>query len=204
MKRNVPVLLLLASTLFLAAPALAKPKAPTEPGRYTEWAEEIDEIAILQRFDLGDYQTIVVTDLDGSQAELPEQADNSYPAAKEIAGNATAPFVEGLREALSGGPRIETGPDPGRAAGTLVVRGEVLTIDPGSRAARYWAGFGAGAARVQVRIEYVDAASGKVLVRFTQERRSGVGVGGGSYDKLLARNLRKIGEDAALVFTQFR
>jgi hypothetical protein len=68
-------------------------------------------------------------------------------------------------------------------------------MDPGSRAARYWAGFGAGAARTKVEGELVDAASGRVLLRFTQERRSGVGMAGGGYASLLRRNLEAIGED---------
>ena len=75
--------------------------------------------------------------------------------------------------------------------------------DPGSRAARYWAGFGAGAARTKLEGELVDAASGRVLLRFTQERRSGVGLGGGSYVNLLNRNLRAIGEDLGAGLQQF-
>jgi uncharacterized protein DUF4410 len=76
-------------------------------------------------------------------------------------------------------------------------------MDPGSRAARYWAGFGAGAARTKLVGEVADAASGKVLLRFTQERRSGVGMGGGNYIELMNRNLVTIGEDVAGVLKAF-
>ena len=40
-------------------------------------------------------------------------------------------------------------------------------------------------------------------LRFTQERRSGVGLGGGSYVNLLNRNLRAIGEDLGAGLQQF-
>ena len=59
------------------------------------------------------------------------------------------------------------------AAKTLIVRGSVLDLDPGSRGGRYFGGFGAGAASTKVRLELVDAASGEVLARITQSRRSG-------------------------------
>lgn len=91
----------------------------------------------------------------------------------------------------------------GKSAGTLIVRAKVLNMDPGSRAARYWAGFGAGAARAELSGEVVDAATGKVLLRFQQERRSGVGVAGGDYVNLMNRNLRAIGEDVALILSAF-
>ena len=46
-------------------------------------------------------------------------------------------------------------------------------------------------------------ATGKVLLKIDQERRSGVGAMGGDYVELMQRNLRAIGEDMALVFSKF-
>jgi len=76
-------------------------------------------------------------------------------------------------------------------------------MDPGSRAARYWAGMGAGAARTGISGEVVDGASGKVPLHFNQERRSGFGVGGGDYVKLMQRTLRQLGGDVALILNAF-
>ena len=92
----------------------------------------------------------------------------------------------------------------GSGADTLVIRGKVLEIDPGSKAARYWAGFGAGAAKARVSGEIVDAKSGQVMARFTQERRSGVGMMGGDYQKLIQGNLKAIGEDVANILKAFQ
>ena len=51
--------------------------------------------------------------------------------------------------------------------------------------------------------EIVDAQSGAVLARFTQERRSGVGIAGGDYQELLQRDLNAIGEDVAGILKAF-
>ncbi|MBV9493254.1 MAG: DUF4410 domain-containing protein, partial [Acidobacteria bacterium] len=85
----------------------------------------------------------------------------------------------------------------------LIIRGKVTEMDPGSRAARYWAGFGAGAARSEIEGEVIDAATGETLLRFTQQRRSGVGVYGGNYQDLMKRNLNTIGEDVGAMLRVF-
>jgi len=51
--------------------------------------------------------------------------------------------------------------------------------------------------------ELIDAATGSTLLRFRQERRSGFGVAGGDYVKLMNKNLRTIGKDVAGIFKAF-
>lgn len=186
---------------LLALPAAAKKKpVPTEPGKYTDWRDEIDELEIVQTFDLSSYSKVVVEPFDTSETPLPEKDDNTYEPVQQILKDPAAAFTAGLDEALD--VPVSKGPAEGEK-GALVVRAKVMVMDPGSRAARYWGGFGAGAARTQLSGELVDAATGTVLARFTQERRSGVGVAGGDYVNLMNRNLRKIGEDVALILDAF-
>jgi hypothetical protein len=86
--------------------------------------------------------------------------------------------------------------DEAASAGSLVVEGKFVTIDPGSRAKRYIAGFGAGKSSVKVTGTIKDP-SGRVLATFTQRRIGTMGMGGGdSLGKLMADS-RKIGEDIA-------
>ena len=68
-----------------------------------------------------------------------------------------------------------------------------------------WVGYGAGAARTAITGEIVDAATGAVLVRFTQERRSGMERfgKGSSYEEIMARNVRTIGQDVAKILEEF-
>jgi hypothetical protein len=80
--------------------------------------------------------------------------------------------------------------------GTLVVEGRFLRIDPGSRAKRYLASFGAGKSTVQVTGTVKDA-SGNVVAEFTHMRHSGIGIGGGDYVKFLSDDTRDVGHDIA-------
>ncbi|HYG62539.1 MAG TPA: DUF4410 domain-containing protein [Thermoanaerobaculia bacterium] len=206
--RSLPLFALALLIASLPAAAAKEKKALTAPGTYIDWQDEIDDLEIIESFKLADYSRVVVEPFDTSNTPLPEEADNAYQPVRKVLADATSPFVTSLREELKGKVEVAEG-EKGSAASigaeekTLVVRGRVTTMDPGSRAARYWAGFGAGAARTGIAAEVVDGATGKVLLRFQQERRSGVGAAGGSYENLLERNLRKIGEDAALILGAF-
>ena len=92
-----------------------------------------------------------------------------------------------------------------KSAKTLVVRGTVLDLDPGTRAGRYFGGFGAGAASTKVTVEIVDAATGEVLARVTQARRS-AGTWkpvGGSDLEVMRDAIHATGKDVAHVLDAF-
>jgi hypothetical protein len=187
------VLLLLVAT----AAEAKKRQAPTEPGSYRDWNGEIDRLEVVEHFAFADYDRLLVGDFDTADTPLPERDDNTFEPVQKVLADVASPLVEALRNNLPDTGVEAAGGGATKQAGALLLRGKVLEMDPGSRAARYWGGFGAGAARTKLQGEVVDAASGKVLLRFTQERRSGVGVGGGGYVSLLQRNLRTIGRDLA-------
>lgn len=201
MKVRTILVCLLAFSVMAAGPVLAKKKkkgAVTEPGAYPDWQDHIDLLEVIQKFKLAEFKNIYVEDLDSSKTELPEKDDNTYQPVQEVLSDPETPFMEGLRNELSG-LKVEAGP----GEDGLVVRGTIVKLNPGSRAARYWGGFGAGAAEVRLKLEVKNGKTGEVLLRVNQERRSGFGVGGGSYTKLLNRSLREIGEDLALVLNAF-
>jgi hypothetical protein len=87
---------------------------------------------------------------------------------------------------------------PGEAVpdGALVVEGGFAELDPGSRAKRYFAGFGAGKSSVKVNGTVKDS-SGRLLARFEQRRIGAMGVGGGDSLGKLMSDSRSIGEDIA-------
>ena len=193
---------LLMAALVVAAPVYARGKkaASTEPGKYKAWGPDIDEIEIVKKFSFADYKHIVVKPLDTDDTPLPQKDDNTYEPVKKVLASVTEGYVQGLRGEVAPDVSID---DSAKGGDTLLIRGKVIEMDPGSKAARYWAGFGAGAARAKLEIEIVDAKSKDVLVRFTQERRSGVGVMGGGYQELMQRNLNQIGEDTAKLLKLF-
>lgn len=77
----------------------------------------------------------------------------------------------------------------------VVVRGRVTRLDGGSRALRYFVGFGAGRARF--------AAAGQVdqdgtrVASFAEERGAAVGIFGGSSSGMLQDCVRTLGRDIA-------
>ncbi|MEP7012262.1 MAG: DUF4410 domain-containing protein [Acidobacteriota bacterium] len=199
-------LLITAALLLATAPVSARTKkSPTEPGTYRDWKDEIDRVEILEPFRLADYDLVVVEPLDGSKTDLPDSDDNAFAPVNSALSHATSPYVAGLDERI--GQRIEVVEasrdeiDPGKRK--LILRGKVEKMDPGSQAARYWVGFGAGAAKTEISGELFDPESGKVLVKFDQERRSAVGEFGGDYEELMDRNLEQIGGDVAFLLAAF-
>ncbi len=194
--------------LLAATTVWAREKdAPTAPGSYEDWNEDLDRVEIAETFRLSDYSSLTVGPFDTAATPLPEKDDNTYEPVQRVLQNVLPSLIEGLREGLEGRLSVSAASEASEGergpAGGLRLRGTVLQMDPGSRAARYWASFGAGAARTQLEGELVDLATDRVLLRFTQERRSGVGLGGGSYVNLLERNLRAIGKDLGNGLRQF-
>ena len=176
-------------------------KGTTMPGTYRNWNGDIDEVTIIQPFRLDGYNDIAVESFDTSKAPLPNPKENTYAAVQSALGSIKPAFIEGFLKNL----RRKTGAanTPRGKGQTLVIIARLTRLDPGSQAARYWGGFGAGAVKVEMTGEVVDARSRKVLVRFRQERRSGFGIFGGGYGELFTRTARQIGGDVADLLNAF-
>lgn len=199
---RVFVCLLLAVAIAMPAAARGKKKAgSTEPGTYKQWGPDIDELEIVKKFKAADYKTIVVEPFQTDAVTMPDKNDNTYEPVKKVLASADEGFVQGLRGSVE--QSVKTMEKAPKSSDTLVIRGKVLKMDPGSKAARYWAGFGAGAASAKIEGELVDAKTNQVLARFTQERRSAAGAFGGDYQELMQRNLNAIGEDVAAIIKAF-
>jgi hypothetical protein len=202
-KRNLVRLCFLSGVLtfaLLADPAAAS-KGTTTPGTYHDWNGDIDEVTILQPLRLDAYNDIAVESFDVTKVALPNPKENTYEAVRSALSSLKPAFLEGFQKNLR---RKPGGPNPIRGKGqTLVVLVRLTKLDPGSQAARYWGSFGAGAVKIEMTGEFVDASSRKILVRFKQERRSGFGMFGGGYGELFTRTARQIGGDIADLLNAF-
>ena len=179
----------------------AASKRTTVPGAYRDWNGEIDEVTIIQPFRLDTYKDIAVESFDITGVPLPDPKENTYGAVRSALSLIKPAFIEGFQKNLR---RKIGGANTARGEGrTLVILVRLIKLDPGSQAARYWGGFGAGAVKIQMTGEIVDAPSRKVLVRFKQERRSGFGAFGGGYGELFIRTARQIGGDIADLLNAF-
>lgn len=180
---------------FVSAAAIAAP-APTAPGTYRDW-HDVDEVTIIRPFNAAAYSQIAVESFDSAGVKLPPAKDNTYRAVKSAIQLMKPAFMDGLAQ------KAQRKANPNAPGKTLVVRTQLTKVDPGSQAARYFAGFGAGAVKIAVVGEIVDKSSGKVLVRFAQERRSAFGAFGGGYGALFQRTARQIGGDIGELINAF-
>ena len=184
---------LAAAILSATAAAAAE---PTSPGTYRDW-HDVDEVTIIQPFNASAYSDIAVESFNSSRVKLPETSDNTYRAVQAAIQMMKPAFMAGVAEKAK---RKSVAGQPGK---TLVIRARLTKIDPGSQAARYFVGFGAGAVKIAIVGEIVDRSSGKVLVRFAQERRSAFGAFGGGYGALFERTARQLGGDIAELINAF-
>jgi hypothetical protein len=202
--RNI-VLFCLAVGTLLSTPGQEARAAhgTTAPGTYRDWDGDIDEVTILQPFNTANYKAIAVESFDTAAVPLPNPNDNTFPAVQTALRLLKPAFMAGLEQNARRKIGATNLPGAKRNGGTLIIRARVTKLDPGSRAARYWAGFGAGAVKIAMIGEIIDGASKKPLVRFKQERRSAAGPFGGGYDELFTRTARQIGEDIAGLVNAF-
>lgn len=191
---------LLLGSLTLALPEKAE-AASTAPGTYRDWNGDLDEVTIVQSFRLDSYNDIAVESFNITGVPLPNPKENTFTAVQAALRSLKPAFIEGFQHELRRKPGAA---NTARGKGeTLVISVRVIKVDPGSQAARYFGGFGAGAVKIGLTGEIVDARSRKVLIRFKQERRSAFGLFGGGYGELFDRTARQIGGDVAELLNAF-
>jgi hypothetical protein len=168
------------------------------------------EDGVLDRIELfaasldGSNRVVVIRPFDASTADLgtggKEGKDTRQQEAQTMQNEGPRVLAERFAAALAkDGPfkdvRVLT-KDESVPDGALVVEGKFAELNPGSRAKRYFAGFGAGKSSVKVAGTVKDS-TGKTLATFEQRRIGAMGVGGGDSLGKLMSDSRSIGEDIA-------
>lgn len=200
-KKNVLLLVVCAVaalTVYAATPLTA--------GRYKEWGPDgIDDLEIVKPFRTADYTRVVILPFDTSSTPLPDKSEKSYETIKAALATYTFTLVEALKPELKAKVELEQADKAPKTAKTLIVRGTVDDLNPGSRAKRYLAGVMAGAAGTKLSGEIVDAKSGEVLVRFTQAERShgSFKFGGGSDLDVMRDSIHAEGKKVAHILNTF-
>ncbi len=103
-------------------------------------------------------------------------------------------IVTGLKKAsFTDVDRVEAGAEV--PAGAVVVEGQFTEVDPGSRAKRFWVGFGAGKSATSAKGTVM--MGGTLLADFQQRRIGVMGVAGGDSLSNLREQAGTIGDDVA-------
>ena len=90
----------------------------------------------------------------------------------------------------------ETDYTPG-AEKTLMLEGEITRLAPGSRALRYFVGFGAGRSKTQAETRFVDAQSGQPVLVIADRRVAAYGIFGGDSREHLRESFDDMARDLA-------
>ena len=192
----------LIGVALAASGSLALSAGAAEPVRTVEDGL-LDEIALYAEA-LPPATVVVIRAFDASKAELGTGAEGGkesrVEAAKTIQASGPKLLSSSFATKLAGlGTFKDVREDDGSPlpSDALVIEGRFTQLDPGSKAKRYWVGFGAGRSGTEVEGSVLDAR-GNTLATFKQKRIAVMGVGGGDYVKKMTSDCRSIGEDIAV------
>ena len=189
------LLILTLFAAFLTGCATNKSTLRKAPPTAKDW-HFMDSMELVQQFRLRDYSQLLFENVSTNGVKLPPTDENTYPNAITALHRTDSILLSELRKRCHTVPVSDSEMPKGSAPErTLVLRATLVNVDPGSRAARYWLGVGAGKAFVRIKGELVDAKTNAVLLRFEQMRSRSIGVFGGDYDGMLADCIETIGND---------
>ncbi len=171
-------------------------KAITLGSEYHDWHGDIDYINIVEPIDIRQYNTIHLMEFDYAKVEYPEKTDKRYPALESALSKFPEIVSSKLRDRYNGLNVVSNDGSQQIGANELSLELTVEKLDMGSRAARFWGGFGAGAQRFKISVVVRDA-SGKNMFNFTHERHSTNVM---SYEKCLLTEMENFAKDIVCVF----
>ena len=202
--RRCAAVMAVITSLFVSGCATTAVRPTQYPSSAKDW-NGIDSVEFLKEFRLQNYSRLVVEPLDTSATQLPPKDENTYQPVMGVLKKTDSILLTEIAQKLKGQVEVtDQKPDAASMNQTILLRGKVADIHPGSQAARYWAGFGAGSAWVKINGEIVDAKSNDVLLRFEQQRVGAMGMFGGSYNGLLTDCVVEIGRDIGRMITLFK
>lgn len=155
--------------------------------------EVLDEEIISSEENLSKYDTLVIKDISADDAEVQRKDSiEDYPETIRAMAESYYAGVSAKVKGSKGFKNVSRNDTTEPAA--VVLETEFTTIDPGSRALRFWIGF-VGEAALSVKGRVIDKQSGKVLIKFRQRRTSPL-----SWDNakdVLINNTNEIAEDVS-------
>ena len=196
--------------LGLLSLAYAGEPPVTASGNYKDWERLIDVLEIVQPFKLADYGELVILPLDTSATPLPKESDNTYEPTVKSLGRTSSILISEIKEKVGSKISVLTAENDQEISkviskqNVLVLKGKVSEMNPGSRALRYFVGFGAGKTRVEFEGELLEFPGNKPLLKFKHARVSAMGAFGGDYDKFLDDDSRDVSKDLGQMLINFK
>lgn len=159
----------------------------------------LTEEAISTGQPLSSYDTIIIQDLKMDNARYEHADEDERAKIDAMKPMLNRIYQESLEMELRNRKlfkHIQTGV---QAVGKAVVlEGEMVEFDAGSRAMRFWVGFGAGKTYLLMRGRLVDAQTGKELARFEDRETGYKGVMSmEGFEELFPHQAKSLGENVA-------
>jgi uncharacterized protein DUF4410/PEGA domain-containing protein len=155
-------------------------------------AEEVDVLAVSHDYASLPRNLIVV-----SPVPQPSKSGGKLEIAESLGRIMTEELIDALQRELPTAKAVSLDAAPAQLEG-LVLEARFSKLVPGSRAKRFWLGFGAGKSVTEVSGEVRERATGRVVARFTHARLSWC-CGFGSNDHEIRTNLVNTANDIAAV-----
>lgn len=190
---------LLAATLLLAAGCAstggtAGSKSPTQYPLVARGWNGMDSIELLAPYSLAGYDSLFIERIDTSAAVLPPKDENTFKPVSEVLAKLDAITVPQYEKRLKQKFRVTTQKPEAPHTSHLVLQVKLTEFNPGSAAARFWVGFGAGSGWVRMHAELIDPKSQKTLFKVDQRRISSMRL---DYAGMLASCAKEVADDFA-------
>lgn len=171
----------------LAADTLPKPEALSEETIYL--TEKLSS----------SYDTLVIKQFTADKAEYSRVDDEERGGIEKMKPNLVRTISDTLEAELKAKSIfkkiIKDGSPTGKA---VILEGEITEFNAGSKALKFFVGFGAGKAYLKSRGRLLDAATGKELVTFEDRETGYLGsMSMMSYDDLFPHQAKGMGENLA-------
>lgn len=158
----------------------------------TNYADEVDELAISK-----DYTSLPRTIVVVPPVPQPAKPKGKLKIAESLGEIMTEELLGALRRQMPSAEIITTDAAPDSTEG-LMLKVHFSKLVPGSRAKRFWLGFGAGKSITEISGEVRERASGRVVARFTHARLSWCcGFGDNTHE--ISTNLANAATDIAAI-----
>jgi hypothetical protein len=155
-------------------------------------ADEVD-VLLLSR----DFTSLPRTLIIVSPVPQPAKAGGKLEIAERLGRIMTEELITSLQRELPAAKVVTSEVVPAQSEG-LLLETRFSRLIPGSRAKRFWLGFGAGKSLTELSGEVRDSATGRLVARFTHARLSWC-CGFGSNDHEIRTNLVNAANDIAAV-----
>jgi hypothetical protein len=182
------------------------PVSPTAADSPTPLTADPDAglVAVDPTLDLRQYRTILVQPFTVNAADVKDEDDRKLAAI--MPGLLQSELVIRMRAAGTFERVVNlaetTTPTDG---GTMLrLEGTLSRLSTGSRALRYFVGFGAGASKAQIETRFVDVATGKVVLATADRREAAFGIFGGDGEEHLREALSDTARDLAKLVARLK